>query len=506
METPSDPRPVARPRLRLPERVAAGLLLVLAAVATAFLAVPGDRFAIPGDESLGLPAPVTVRAPRDMAIPDEEGTRRRRDEAAADEPRVFDNDLGAEDEVSARIHGAFQLMRATEAAWRERRGPGRKEGRGDAAELLRAYAEDRDDFASRLQLWVDDPSFAALAEARFSPAVEEQLLLLARAGLAAPVVGDRTLLVADRERGIRVRDVRGGAVRGERLVRDVDGLLDVEAARGAVARKGAELSGVSPRLRAALVGVASDLVRPSLVLSQSETERRRALAAAGVAPVAVQVRRGDVIVPAGERIERRHLALLQGMKAQTNLFDRAAMRVGAGALVAATLIVLWAAAARLGGSIRPRRRGAVLLSALYLGMLGAAAAGVVAADHLQEHFRPLGAEAFTLLVPVPAGAAVAAMLLSPAAGVLLAIAVGFSVGLLGAGPATLGVQVTLASVAAALLLASVQRRRHVWRAGLAVGALQAALVAAGWLFSGRARLEAPAADLAVALGAAFLSG
>jgi cyclic-di-AMP phosphodiesterase PgpH len=131
---------------------------------------------------------------------------------------------------------------------------------------------------------------------------------------------------------------------------------------------------------------------------------------------------------------------------------------------------------------------------------------VTAADHLHEHFRPLGAEAFTLLVPVPAGAAVAAMLLSPAAGVLLAIAVGFSVGLLGAGSATLGVQVTLASVAAALLLASVQRRRHVWRAGLAVGALQAALVAAGWLFSGRARLEAPAVDLAVALGAAFLSG
>jgi len=143
---------------------------------------------------------------------------------------------------------------------------------------------------------------------------------------------------------------------------------------------------------------------------------------------------------------------------------------------------------------------------LFLAMLGAAAAGVAAADHLREVVRPLGAEAFTLLVPVPAGAALAAMLLSPAAGVLLAIAVGSAVGLLGAPSAVMGVQVTLASVAAALLLARVQRRRYVWRAGLAVGALQVLLVAAGWLFAGRARLEVPPLDLAAALGAAFLSG
>jgi cyclic-di-AMP phosphodiesterase PgpH len=174
--------------------------------------------------------------------------------------------------------------------------------------------------------------------------------------------------------------------------------------------------------------------------------------------------------------------------------------------VGATLIVLWAAAARLGGTIRPRRRGAVLLSALYLAMLGAAAGGVAAADLFHDTVQPLGLEALSLLVPVPAGAAIAAMLLSPAAGVLLAIAVGSSVGLLGGPSVIVGVQVTLASVAAALLLARVQRRRHVWRAGLAVGALQAVLVAAAWLFSGKARFEVPPLELAASLVAAFLSG
>jgi hypothetical protein len=506
VEEPIDPRPAGRSALRLSERLAATLLLATAAVITAFLAIPGAPPEPPGEEALGHPAPATVRARRDLAIPDEEGTRRRREEAAADEPRVFDLDLGAAEEVAARVRGAFQLMRETEARQADRRTAGRRDARVDQADLLRAWAARRDEFASRLQLWVDDPAFSAFSEARFSEAVEERLQELTRRGLAVPVVEDRALLASDRERGIRVRDVQGGSVRAERSVRDLDGLADLAQVRASVAREAAALPGTPPRLRAAIGAVAADLLRPSLVLSQAETERRRAMAAARVAPVVVPVRRGEVLVTAGERIERRHLAILRGMREQTRLFDRAAMRVGAGVLVAATLIVLWAAAARLGGSIRPRRRGALLLSALYLAMLAAAAGGVAAADHLGDHLRPIGVEAFSLLVPVPAGAAVAAMLLSPAAGVLLAIAVGSSVGLLGGPSVVLGLQVTLASVAAALLLARVQRRRHVWRAGLAVGALQAALVAAGWLFAGRARFEVPPLDLAAGLGAAFLSG
>jgi len=506
VQDPHEPLAGARPRLRLSERLAATLLLATAAVVTAFLAVPGSPPDVPGEEALGLPAPATLRATRDLAIPDEEATRRRRDEAASEERRVFDLDLAAGEEVAARVRGAFQLMRATEARWAARRGAGRKENRADQADLVRAYAATREDFASRLQLWVDDPSFAALGDARFSESTEEAMVGLTQRSLAGPVVEDRSLLAADRERGIRVRDVRAGAIRGERTVRDLDSLEDLAGARASAERSAAERTDVPARLRSAMASVSADLLRPSLVLSQAETERRRQVAAAGVAPVVIPVRRGEVVVPAGERIERRHLAVLRGMKEQNKLFDRAAMRVGAGVLVGISLVVLWAAAARLGGSIRPRRRGALLLSGLYLAMLGASAASAAAADLLHDQLHPLGAESFSLLVPVPAGAAVAAMLLSPAAGVLLAIAAGAAVGLLGGPSVVLGLQVTLASVAAALLLARAQRRRHVWRAGLAVGALQAVLVAAGWLFAGRARFELPPLDLAMALGAAFLAG
>jgi len=175
-------------------------------------------------------------------------------------------------------------------------------------------------------------------------------------------------------------------------------------------------------------------------------------------------------------------------------------------LAGATILLLWVAAVRLGGTLRPRKRGALLLAGLYLLGLGISAAGLAAGDVLHDLVRGLPAETFSLLALVPVPAALASMLLSPAAGVLLAVGGGAAAGLLGSPSVLLGLQTTCGSLAAALLLARVQRRRHVWRAGLLVGALQALLVAAGWLFSGRAPAWPPTPDLAVAAAAAFLGG
>jgi hypothetical protein len=454
---------------------------------------------------VGGPAPATVRAPRDLAIPDEEATDRRREEAASAEPRVYDYDAGAVEEAEARIREAFELVRAADEDWQERRGRSPAAARSEAAERARALSGWRAEFASRLQVRVDESDFAALAEARFAAALEEALVELVRPALDGLVAEDRGLLAADRG-GLQARYVRAGEILGERHLLGLDRIREVDEVRADVARAAEALAGTAPRLRGALRRVASAFVHPTLTLSQAETERRRLAAAARVKPVVIPVRRGEAVVTAGERIEPRHLVVLRGLREQTRLVDRASMRVGAGVLVGATLLVLWIAAARVGGALRTRKRGALLLAGLYLLTLGLAAMGLVASDALHARIRSIPAEAFSLLAPAPAGAALAAMLLSPAAGILLAVAGGAAVGLLGGLPGLLGLQVMLGSMAAALLLARAQRRRQVWRAGAAVGGIQALLVAAGWLFAGRAAVGLPSAELVAATAAAFAGG
>ncbi len=317
----NDPQPqrAAPPRRRVPERLAGAALLVAVAVGSAFVLFPGlEAPVIPGEEALGLPAPATVRALRDLAVPDDDATRRRREAAAAAEPRVFDEDLAAQEEAEARVREAFQLMRATEAQWRERRGirPGHRDTASDASDLTKAFQARREDFASRLQLWVDDPDFAALSEARFAASLEEELVDLLRRGQDGLVVEDRALLAADRERGLRVREVRAGEIRGERAVEGLDELRDLPGARADLERRAAGAPSQAARLRTAVGSVGAALLRPTLVLSQAETERRRQIAAGRVSPVVIPVRRGEAVLAAGERVEPRHLAVLRGMREQ----------------------------------------------------------------------------------------------------------------------------------------------------------------------------------------------
>src|SRR5574342_587791 len=118
-------RQPASSRTGLAGRALLGLLFALVVGASAWLLSPVfDPRRLPGDEALGRPAPFTVKAARDYEIPAVEATSRRREEAAASELPVYDHDWDAVGEAAARIRGAFQLMRAADARWRARAGPG----------------------------------------------------------------------------------------------------------------------------------------------------------------------------------------------------------------------------------------------------------------------------------------------------------------------------------------------------------------------------------------------
>ncbi len=65
-----------------------------------------------------------------------------------------------------------------------------------------------------------------------------------------------------------------------------------------------------------------------------------------------------------------------------------------------------------GAGVRPSRRDALLLAALFLGTLGLAAAGMAGGDLLHDRFPGLSPEAFYHLVPFAAGAMLARSLVS----------------------------------------------------------------------------------------------
>jgi putative nucleotidyltransferase with HDIG domain len=473
------------------------LVAAVSASASWLLAPPAAR-RLPTVEALGTPAPSTVKADRDYDIADEDATQHKRADAAHAERPVYVLDATAGDEAAARVHAAFQLMRDEAAAIPPRQA-------GNVAELQRRWLAQRDAFVSRLQVLVRDEDLAALGQARFSEPVEQALVSLARRGLEGMVVEDLALLAAERERGFVVRTLRDGSQQGERVVTDLALVRDVATAAGEVERAAAARLEREPApLRAGVQRIATAMVRPTLVHDQVETARRREEAAARVKPVVVPVKRGEKIIGDGERIEKRHLVVFDGMRAQRRGEILAHVRLGAGALVALMVALLWRVARRNLPRFRPARRDALLLGVLLIGTFGLGSVGFAVADALQERFPALGPPALQYLVPFAAGAMIVRQVLAADAALLFALAAGLAAGLLAGQSMSYAVYATFTSIAAAGLVSGQRDRAGLFRAGLGVGLVGVALAIATGLFAGKAPGDVAVAALAALAGGALL--
>ncbi len=474
------------------------LLVAVISGAAAWLLAPAGASRLPGPEALGTPAASTVKADRDYDVVDEDATLRRRAEAAQAERPVYVLDAGASDEAVARVHAAFQLMRE-EAA-----GVGARHGAKDA-ELQRRWAAQRDGFMSRLQVVVSSEDLAALGQARFSETVEAELAALAHRGLDGIVVGDRALLAADQERGFVVRAFHDGVLQGERVLTDLALVRDLATATGEVTRAAAaRLEREPPAVRAAVQRIAVAMVRPTLLHDQVETGRRREEAAARVKPVVVPVKRGEKIVGDGEVIEKRHLVIFDGMRAQRRGEVLAHVRLGAGALVALMVALLWRVARKNLPRFRPARRDALLLAALLVWTFALGFVGFAVADALQDRFPALAPPALQYLVPFAAGAMIVRQVLAADAALLFALVAGLSAGLLAGQSMSYAVYATFTSIAAAGLVSGQRDRAGIFRAGVGVGLVGVALAVAVGLFAGKGAGDVAISALAALAGGAVL--
>ncbi|MGB8933325.1 MAG: HDIG domain-containing metalloprotein, partial [Anaeromyxobacteraceae bacterium] len=243
---------------------------------------------------------------------------------------------------------------------------------------------------------------------------------------------------------------------------------------------------------------------PTLVHNRAETARRRAEAAAGAKPVVIAVKRGEKIIGDGERIEKRHLLVFDGMRAQARASDGGSVRLGGGALVALAVIVLWRFARRNLSRLKLARRDAVLLSALLLATLLLGFVGIAVADALHERFLPGARPALYYVVPFAAGAMLVRQVLAPEISLLFAVVIGVVAGLLGGQSVPLALHATLSAVVAAGLVGVSRDRSGLFRAGLAVGGVGAALAAAIALYGSRGLGDAALGAAAALVGGAVV--
>ncbi len=498
------------------------LVLAVLAVLCAYLLTPGlfsQRIPF-GEESLNTFSNTVVKATRDYDIPDEETTRKKREEAREALLPVYDYDVTVAEGASERIRTAFALMReavreperprvlAPPDAKLEDAGKVRPAKRGEEPPvpevLARAYGERREEWQRRLETHLDDESFRAFCSARFSPEVEREVEKLVMRADGQMVAEYRDPLALKAGRGILVRRRSSGETLGEKVVLDVTPIRDQAEIRQEAERWSSELPPeLSAAVRRAVANLTSREVRANLRYNREETEERKRQAAENVKPVVIQLKKGEKIIGDGERIEHRHLVIFAAIRSQAGEGGSLAVRAG-GAFLAALLAAVVYAFARVSlRRFRPTRKDALLGALTLVTMIGLANLTITIADALHDRFPRMSNEVLYYVTPFAAGAMLIRFVLTSEAAVVYSMIYAALAGVLVGNSLEFAVYALLGSLVAAARVGHARDRAQLFRAGLFTGIVNAASVLCFSLLNNKLSVGAAVGGLGGFLGGAL---
>ena len=402
----------------------------------------------------------SIRAERDLLVEDRRSTDRLRAEAAAAVPRVYDHDSELYFALGDRVMSAIDLMVKR-----------RDEGRLETAARQVAFETD-------LGQSVEAETFRALESLPEPADAGIALVFFLNMALDRMVVADRAVL--PRGEPILVRDRRTEALN---RLEHLGGILELRQLQRVMTVRGGDAPYASARpLRGWILATARSLARPNLVANPVATESARQAAVAGVEPVFVRIRSGEVLVRRGDRVSQQAHERIRLMNEDAG--NRARWReVGAAAtLIGGTTLLGFAVFRRRQLPTGPRKAAWLSLAAALLGAAGGlvvyyAARGV--ADGLG-----IEPEVAVYAMPVALAPLLVALMVQLRVALLVAALLPLFIAHRVDGGLAMVTVFTIGGMVAALAGARCRSRTHLLRAGFAVGAVQAAVVPLALSFSG----------------------
>ncbi len=431
----------------------------------------------------GSVSPVDAVAAETREFTDEAATREAREAARESVRPIYDIDSRALEDAAAALSGTIE-------SWR----------RAASAPAQRGRASTRAEGPLPPPLPREQRAASFLAGVDFNPAVESRLLRALQSAHLHRIVGSRALLPGTGR--VTLRDPRAGREWDEEAPASA---LSLDEARLLAVRALRE-SGAAPAEAAALGSFLQDRVAPSLVFDGALTESRRQEAAARIEPLIVRIPKGKVLVRRGESVGPDTARVLSGYLQAGSSWNSIQGILGSVLFLVLPLVLMSRYVALLQ---RAQRREQHLFSLM---VLVTAIALVVDRgflwlfDHVVDSLNaePYANPAFyRFMIPVAAGAILMTLLAGLRVGMaytlfhvpLFGTLVGWDVPLL--------VFCVISNLAAVFCVTGYRRRTALIKAGLALGAVNAAAVLALRGLPGQA---APAADLIVQMSCGFGGG
>ncbi len=463
---------------------------VLAAILMSAM-VQGLRFQTLPRYRVGDIALEDVRADQDMVYEDQQATQLLRQAAEERTPAVYllDDELIADREK--RISQAFAIARQSLV---DHKIPVQGElARTQRTRILQALEKE-------IQTTIPGEFLPLLLDQRFNGSLETRILKVLDDVLRSGIVADPEALQRDLKRGVVVR-TRSSSF--ERPLGDPSRVRSQEAASAYLRQVHLEFADLEAPARARLLELMDTFLGPTLVYDAQETETRRAAAAARVAPSEIQIKKGKIIVRAGEEVTARAFEDLEALRNGRQPRPIAGRLLGLFVFIAGLLYALWRYFLYHHREFRRMRNYALLVVVLLILVVIATRLLTFLADIVREQVAGLVLQTpFDLyaVVPFAFGALLATLLVNLNTGLMMAMIVAAVVGLF-YGDVYASAYALLGSLAAVYSVKQYRERAVIFRSGLAVG-LTNAVVLVGMHLARQEGLGTTELLLTAALGVA----
>ena len=383
------------------------IVMFLLALVLTIIIIPKGGFT-PGYYNIGDIASRDVKAPRELLIPDEQLTEKKRVEAEEAVLPIYDFDPEAGIGLVNRVQQALDLSR-TEMSESQT-----AEDIKSEIENLLGTSLDKKEAQLLQSVAVDDNVARTLREALIG-------------ALSSKVVANLQLFQTERERGIVVRNLTTDE---EVASKDVPGVIGLGDATDLFTKSLAGNKAIGKTQRRALKVLASKILRPNLTFNKSEYEARRENARKSVAAVVYQIKQGEMIVREGERVTADQV---QRLKVLSDIgSDLRNMRTALGLLLL-TLVLLFVCHRFASSNIRKYKlnnRDLWFLAATFIGLFVLIKLAIFVASAMESAFPYIDSSSYYYAVPFAVGAILVRIVLNSEVAIFFSVLVAMLVGIL----------------------------------------------------------------------------
>ena len=277
---------------------------------------------------LGDIAERDIKAPKDFFIEDREATLQNRQAAIRTIPFVYDYDPGLYQRIAQRIDQAFAIPRELFTQTEE-----------DAPPTLTMAMATREKFEEILGIPVNKGVYTILYKNQFSQEVSQLLQTILKEILDNGVVANKELLLKEEDKGILLKTIDSSE---ERLVTSLKSFYGPDQAKTMVRIVGDPiLKGINYGLSNLIVDLCQRLIVPNITMNRNETEQRIKDAQAKVKPVLYQIKKGEMILREGERVDELKIVKLKALQQQSHGKNIFMARIGTGLLLFFSILTIY---------------------------------------------------------------------------------------------------------------------------------------------------------------------